>query len=85
MYMDRPAVLSEFIDEVRAVLAHFSSNDNTILDIVFGGTVPAGSCHSIYPRDSASVAKQYPDVPHDLENPLFRFGFGLSYGTEIRR
>ena len=85
MYMDRPAVLSEFIDEVRAVLAHFSSNDNTILDIVFGRHRPGGKLPFNLPRDSASVAKQYPDVPHDLENPLFRFGFGLSYGTEIRR
>jgi hypothetical protein len=27
----------------------------------------------------ASVKSQKEDVPHDLQNPLFRFGFGLSY------
>ncbi len=31
----------------------------------------------------ASVEKQKEDVPHDLENPLFRFGFGLAFkGTD---
>jgi beta-glucosidase len=85
MYLDRPAVLSEFIDDVRAVLAHFNSTDNTILDIVFGRHRPGGKLPFNLPRDTTSVTKQYPDVPHDLERPLFRFGFGLSYGTETRR
>jgi beta-glucosidase len=79
MYMDRPAVLTEFIDQVGAVLAHFSVSDAALLDVVFGRFAPAGKLPFDLPRDMASVLRQKEDVPHDLENPLFRSGFGLSY------
>jgi len=79
MYMDRPAVLSEFIDRVGAVLVHFSVSDAALLDIVFGREPPSGKLPFDLPRDMTSVLKQKEDVPHDLENPLFRTGFGLSF------
>jgi beta-glucosidase len=79
MYMDRPAVLSEFIERVPAVLAHFGSSDSALLDVVFGRFRPSGKLPFDLPRDMKSVEKQMPDVAHDLENPLFRFGYGLTY------
>jgi beta-glucosidase len=79
MYMDRPAVLSEFISDAAAVLAHFSVSDAALLDVLFGRARPQGKLPFDLPRDMASVLKQKEDVPFDLENPLFRFGFGLSY------
>lgn len=81
MFMDRPAVLSEFIGEVDGVLAHFGVNDDALLDIVFGRHNPTGKLPFNLPRDMASVLKQLADVPHDLENPLFKYGFGLTYGA----
>ena len=79
IYLERPAVFSEFIGEVAAVLAHFSAADDALLDIVFGRVNPRGKVPFNLPRDMASVMKQQEDVPHDFENPLFRFGFGLSF------
>lgn len=80
MYMDRPAVLTEFIGSVGAVLAHFSVSDAALLDIIFGRARPSGRLPFDLPRDMASVLKQKEDVPFDIENPLFRFGSGLTYG-----
>lgn len=79
VYLDRPAILTEFIDEVGAVLGHFSSNDTALLDLIFGRAVPSGKLPFDLPRDMDSVRAQQPDVPRDLVNPLFRSGFGLSY------
>lgn len=77
--LERPAILSEFIEDVDAVLAHFTSSDAAIFDVLFGKTAPRGKLPFDLPRDMASVEKQRSDVPFDLENPLFRFGFGLTY------
>ena len=79
MYMDRPAILTEFIDAVPAVLAHFNVSDEAILDVIVGKAAPAGKLPFDLPRSMDSVRAQKEDVPFDLENPLFRFGFGLAY------
>lgn len=79
MYLDRPAILTEFLDEVGAVLVHFSSSDRALLDVAFGRAAPSGKLPFDLPRDMDSVRAQRSDVPHDLANPLFRSGFGLSY------
>lgn len=79
MYMDRPPVLTEFIDQVRAVFAHFNSSDGALLDLIFGRSGPTGKLPFDLPRDMESVNRQKEDVPHDFENPLFRTGFGLCY------
>ncbi len=79
MYMDRPSVLTEFIDQVGAVLTHFGSNDTALLDVIFGRFRPAGRLPYDLPRDMESVTRQKEDVPHDFGNPLFKTGFGLKY------
>jgi beta-glucosidase len=79
MYLERPAVLSEFIAGVDAVLAHFNSDDGALLDVLFGRHRELGKLPFDLPRDVASVQRQKEDVPFDLQNPLFRFGFGLEY------
>ena len=79
MHMDRPAVLSELIDDVAAVLVHWSSSDDALLDVVCGGSRPGGKLPFDLPRDMASVLLQKEDVPRDLRDPLFPFGFGLEY------
>jgi beta-glucosidase len=79
MYMDRPAVLTEFVDQVGAVLIHFSVSDAALLDNIFGRFRPSGKLPFDLPRDMESVTRQKEDVPRDLANPLFRTGFGLRY------
>lgn len=77
MYLERPAVLTEFLGDVRAVLAHFTVSDEALLDIAFGHSAARGKLPFDLPRDMASVEKQKEDVPHDFGDPLFKTGFGL--------
>ena len=77
--MDRPGILTEFIDSVAAVLASFGTTDAAALDVVFGRYSPSGKLPVNLPSDMPSVMAQAADVPHDLDDPLFKFGFGLTY------
>ena len=40
---------------------------------------PTGKTPMQFPRDMESVNAQEGDVSFDLENPLYDYGFGLSY------
>jgi beta-glucosidase len=77
--MDRPAILTEFIDQVAGVFAAFGADDSALLDVVFGKHKPTGKLPYDLPSDMPSVAAQSADAAHDLEDPLFKFGFGLTY------
>jgi len=79
IYMDRPAILSEFVDSVDGLLVTFGVSDSALLDVIFGRFNPVGKIPFNLPRDMASVIAHQPDVPHGVKNPLFKFGFGLSY------
>ncbi|MBL8139807.1 MAG: glycoside hydrolase family 3 C-terminal domain-containing protein [Acidobacteria bacterium] len=79
MYLDRPAILTEFIDKVPAMLAHFNASDEAMLDVVFGRAAPEGKLPFHLPATMAAVERQLEDVPFDVEEPLFKYGFGLSY------
>jgi len=78
--MDRPTILTEFIDQVSGVVATFGITDDAFLDVLFGKHAPGGKLPFDLPRDMPSVAAQAADAAHDLEDPLFKFGFGLTYG-----
>ena len=77
--MDKPVILTEFIDSVAAIFGAFGASDRAVLDLVFGKQVPSGKLPFDLPGDMPSVMAQAADVPFDMDNPLFRFGFGLSY------
>jgi beta-glucosidase len=79
MSMERPAVLSEFISQVPAMLATFGSGDQALADLVFGKEKPFGKLPFDLPRDMESVVQHKEDAAHDLKNPLYSFGFGLTY------
>lgn len=81
-YLERPAILTEIVQEAGAVLVNFGTTDEAIFEILFGRFNPQGKLPFDLPSDWNSVLNQHEDVPFDLENPLFRFGFGLSYQTE---
>ena len=78
--MDKPVILTEFIDSVAGVLGAFGASDAALLDVVFGKTKPTGKLPFDLPGDMPSVMAQAADVPFDLADPLFKFGFGLTYG-----
>jgi beta-glucosidase len=77
--VDKPVILTEFIDSVAAVVGAFGASDAAILDILFGRAKPTGKLPFDLLSDMPSVMAQAADVPFDMEDPLFRFGFGLSY------
>ncbi len=77
--MDRPAILTEFIDSVAAVIASFNVSDRAVMDVVFGKYSPTGRLPYNLPADMPSVMANAEDLPHDIAEPLFKFGFGLSY------
>lgn len=78
--MDKPVILTEFIERVPAVFASFGAGDAALLDLIFGKARPTGKLPFDLPNDMPSVMAQAADVPFDMDDPLFRFGFGLTYG-----
>ena len=77
--MDKPVILTEFIDSVAGIFAAFGAGDAAVLDLVFGKQSPSGKLPFDLPSDMPSVVAQAADVSFDMEDPLFKFGFGLSY------
>jgi len=78
MYMDRPTVIPEIDAACKALLVEYGASDESILDVVFGKSRPAGKLPFELPSSMEAVRQQKADVPHDSENPLYPFGFGLS-------
>jgi beta-glucosidase len=56
----------------------YGASDESILEVVFGRSRPEGKLPFELPSSMQAVRKQKADVPHDSENPLYPFGFGLS-------
>jgi beta-glucosidase len=78
--MDKPVILTEFIENVAGVFGAFGASDAALLDLVFGKAKPTGKLPFDLPSDMPSVMAQAADVPFDMDDPLFKFGFGLTYG-----
>lgn len=78
--MDKPVILTEFIESVAAVFGAFGAGDAALFDVVFGKAKPSGKLPFDLPADMPSVMAQAADVPFDMDEPLFKFGFGLTYG-----
>lgn len=79
LYLDRPAVIPEINASAKALLADYGANDAAVLDVIFGKTAPEGKLPFELPSSMEAVRNQKADVPYDSENPLYPFGFGLSY------
>lgn len=77
--LNRPAVLTELKDMSGALLGTFGVSDEAMLDIVFGKHNPVGKLPFELPSSMAEVEAQLEDVPDDTANPLFPYGWGLSY------
>ncbi len=77
--MDKPAILTEFIDSVAGVYGAFGPGDAALLDVVFGKAKVTGRLPFDIPNDMPSVMAQAADVPFDMVDPMFKFGFGLTY------
>lgn len=79
IYLDRPAVIPEVSAAARALLGDYGASDEAVLNVIFGRAVPQGKLPFELPSSMESVRNQKADVPHDSEDPLYPFGFGLRY------
>ncbi len=79
IYLDRPAVIPEIAKASKGLLANFGASDEALFDVLFGKVNPSAKLPFEMPSSMDAVRKQKEDVPYDSENPLFPFGFGLSY------
>lgn len=79
IYLDRPAVIPEIAEHCAGLVANFGASDAAVLDVIFGRFNPCAKLPFELPSSMEAVTKQFPDVPHDSENPVFAYGFGLSY------
>jgi beta-glucosidase len=79
IYLDRPAVIPEISANAKALFGSFGSNDAAFLDVVFGKYKPQGHLPIELPSSMDAVQNQKEDLPYDSKDPLYKFGYGLSY------
>jgi len=77
--LERPAVLPEIAAHAAALIADFGTSDRALLDVLFGHDEPKGRLPFDVPSSMREVLAQKSDVPFDMPNPAYRFGYGLSY------
>ena len=79
IYLDRPAVIPEIAAAAKGLFANFGVSDEAFLDVLFGKYKPEGHLPFELPSSMEAVHNQKEDLPYDSKDPLYKFGFGLSY------
>ncbi|MGD8463424.1 MAG: glycoside hydrolase family 3 N-terminal domain-containing protein, partial [Anaerolineae bacterium] len=79
LHLDRPAVIPEISAAAKGLLGEYGASDEAVFDVIFGRAEPHGKLPFELPSSMDAVRRQKPDVPYDSEQPLYPFGFGLSY------
>lgn len=79
IYLDRPAVIPEISAKAKGLLADFGASDIAVMDVIFGKDKPGGHLPIELPSSMDAVRAQKEDMPYDSKNPLYKFGYGLSY------
>ncbi len=77
--LDRPAIFPEINAAASAVIGEFGTSEMVLADILFGISEPTGKLPFELPSSPESVERQVEDVPYDSDDPLYPFGFGLTY------
>lgn len=78
----RPYILTWCDENTNAILeAYYPGQQGgiAIAETLFGLNNPTGKTPMQFPRDMDSVNDQSGDVSFDMENPLYDYGWGLSY------
>ncbi len=79
VYLDRPAVIPDISAAAHALIADFGASDESVCEVLFGNAVPKGKLPFELPSSMEAVRNQLTDVPYDSKNPLYAFGYGLTY------
>lgn len=72
----------ELFSVTQATLMVFDVLDNALFDVILGKFNPVGKLPFELPSSMEAVRNQREDVPFDSKDPLFEFGYGLSYGQK---
>ncbi len=75
--LDRPAVLTPLVPVAAAVVASYGTSDDALLEALTGAITPCGRLPFDLPRSMDQVRAHPEDVP-GFDDPLFRFGHGLT-------
>ena len=78
----RPLILTWCAENTEAILmAYYPGTEGgiAIAETIYGMNNPTGKLPVQLPRDMESVLNQESDVSFDLEDPLYDYGYGLSY------
>jgi len=78
LFSGRPMILGEVLDKADAVIAAWlpGTEGEGITDVLFGDFKPKGKLSYTWPRTMAQITMHAGDANYD---PLFAYGFGLSY------
>ena len=75
----RPPVIPEVTKASSALIANFESDERIVFEMIYGHFNPSGKLPVEMPSSKEAVENQFEDVPYDSKEPLFPFGWGLSY------
>ena len=75
LFSGRPMILDDVLDKADALVAAWlpGTEGEGITDVLFGDDKPVGKLSRTWPRSMAQIPL------HPGDDPLFRFGYGLSY------
>jgi len=72
-------VIPEITKQCKALIANFGASDEAVLDVIFGKFNPTGKLPFELASSMEAVKNQKEDVPYDSKDPLFPFGYGLTF------
>lgn len=73
------AVIQEINAATKGLLADFGASDAAVFNVIFAKAKPGDKPPFELPSSMEAVLNQKEDLPCDSKDPLYKFGFGLSY------
>lgn len=77
--LERAAILTEISDATSALFGEFGTSDEVLMEVLFAEKTPQGKLPFELPSSKEAVENQLEDVPYDSKDPLYPFGYGLTY------